>query len=99
MRVHTCKNGVCMYVCIYTYAYIYIYIYVCVCVQLLQEKGCKIWLGTEIQVGKQKVAQDSQTYRNMPSKIATEKNTRPYPNVLKAMLLKLRKLEVFGACA
>ena len=28
-----------------------------------------------------------------------KKNTRPYPNVLKAMLLKLRKLEVFGACA
>ena len=81
------------------YIYIYICVCVCVCVQLLQEKGCKIWLGTEIQVGKQKVAQDSQTYRNMPSKIATEKNTRPYPNVLKAMLLKLRKLEVFGACA
>ena len=55
----------------------------CVCVQLLQEKGCKIWLGTEIQVGKQKVAQDSQTYRNMPSKIATEKTPGLIPMFLK----------------
>ena len=53
MRVHTCKNGVCMYVRIYTYAYIYIYVCVCVC-NFYKRKDAKYGLGRRYRWGNKK---------------------------------------------